>query len=97
MAHWCHLCKRMVDNENHYCDMRLGDGQVIIGWIAAHKKDEQFLIDLGIKLGERKELSNKKIKTVIFDNCIMSKGVMEKLDKYWGRFVWGLREEDFVK
>lgn len=54
------------------------------GWIHGERKDEVVLVDLGIKVGEWDE--NLKAWTP----CDVTGEGLEKLDRLWGRFIWGL-------
>ena len=58
------------------------------GWIIAEKEDEEFLKELGIKVGYYDHQHGE------FKNCLVDKKAYDKLDKYWGNFYWGLRAID---
>ena len=55
------------------------------GWIAGREEDRKFLEQLGVKTG----IYSKESKC--FEDCYVSSKVFERLDKYWGRFFWGLK------
>jgi len=59
---------------------------VYCGWIIADRGDEEFLKNLGVRLGKYEET------TTSFEGCEVSLEVLEKLDPYWGRFYWGLEK-----
>lgn len=63
-----------------------------IGWIAVPNRYEstKHLISLGIKLGRY----NRQDRT--FENCKVSDESFDKLDKFWGQYVWYLERIDEV-
>jgi hypothetical protein len=54
------------------------------GWIHGDQKDEEVLRELGVKVGEWDE--SLKAWTL----CDVTADVLDKLDRRWGRFIWGL-------
>jgi|GEM_PF-5987037 len=54
------------------------------GWIAGREEDRKFLEQLGVKVGIYSKESN------CFEDCYVSSEALERLNKHWGRFFWGL-------
>lgn len=59
-------------------------GTIYRGWISGEKEDEKTLLEMGIKLGPRNEEKQEWIE------CEVTSEAMEKLNLFWGPFVWGL-------
>lgn len=57
------------------------------GWIIGTENDRQLLKRLGITIIKSKREINNKIE---FDVNEITGEVLSKLDKYWGRLIWGL-------
>lgn len=52
------------------------------GWIAADESERERLEGLGVTLGPYVGDA--------FENCHLSLATLEKLDQFWGIYVWGL-------
>jgi hypothetical protein len=57
------------------------------GWIVSYPdgEDLEILQRLGVKLGEYDATQGS------FEDCEVTEQVLDKLDPYWGRFMWGLQ------
>lgn len=54
------------------------------GWIHGERKDEDVLRELGIKVGPWDE----GLKA--WTPCDVTADALDKMDRLWGRFIWGL-------
>lgn len=61
------------------------------GWIHGDRKDEDILRELGVKVGPWDE----ELKA--WTPCDVTGDALEKLDRLWGRFIWGLEVAEDVK
>jgi hypothetical protein len=61
------------------------------GWIHGEKRDEEVLLDMGIKVGKWDE----GLKA--WEPCDVTGEQLEKLDRLWGRFIWGLEVVEVEK
>ena len=61
--------------------------EVYEGWIMGDPKREEKLRDLGVTILEGPDLNNAGLAVW---TCEVPVKVMEKLDSYWGVFVWHL-------
>ena len=52
------------------------------GWISANVEDGPLLESLGVELGAYDELFEG------FEECHVCEETVNRLDPYWGRFVW---------
>ena len=57
-----------------------------VGWIAAVPEDRLFLEKLGVQINGPYDDFEKHF------NVYMSEDTFSRLDPYWGRFVWSLKE-----
>jgi hypothetical protein len=55
-----------------------------IGWIGGKEADRAALAALGVRVG----IWNQEAEC--FDGCEVSPEVLKRLDKEWGRYIWGL-------
>lgn len=58
--------------------------QIYRGWIHGRHEDAEVLEALGVKLGPWNE------DLQAWTNCDVTPAVLDRLDKRWGRFLWGL-------
>ena len=58
------------------------------GWIHGREEDADVLRDLGVKLGAWVD----ELKA--WTKCDVTPEVLDKLDRMWGRFIWGLNVVD---
>lgn len=56
------------------------------GWIVANKNDINLLESLGVKIKGVKDQALMTAEYII--EC--DDETLQKLDPYWGRFIWGL-------
>lgn len=64
------------------------ESKIYTGWIIASPDDRLELEVLGVELGDWDQ------ETGCFENCKVPAPALEKLDRYWGRFTWGLEPEE---
>jgi hypothetical protein len=62
------------------------DAQIFRGWIAAPEASADTLRELGIRLGKYNSSNNQ------FENCEATDEALERLDPYFGRFVFFFEE-----
>jgi len=55
------------------------------GWISANITDKSMLESFGVRVG------NYNPEEKIFENCFVSHDALNKLEPYWGYFIWHLR------
>jgi hypothetical protein len=58
--------------------------KVYRGWIEGNFEDAEALISIGVKLGAWDE----KLRT--WSSCEVTPEILEKMDSFWGKFIWGL-------
>lgn len=58
--------------------------QIYRGWIHGDEKDAEMLTSIGVKLGPWDP------KIYGWPTCDVPSEAMEKLDGWWGQFIWGL-------
>jgi hypothetical protein len=58
--------------------------QIYRGWIHGQKDDANVLLDLGVKLGPWSD------ELQAWTQCDVTASVLDRLDRMWGRFIWGL-------
>ena len=69
------------------------------GWIRHYgEKDtresaKEVLERMGITLGEYRKNTSDIPGSGEFQNCSLSDESLQKLDSFWGRFIWGLEQE----
>ncbi|MGI0148706.1 MAG: hypothetical protein ACREDF_04145 [Thermoplasmata archaeon] len=55
-----------------------------VGWIGGKESDRETLERLGVKLGSYNSDSET------WDGCEVPEKVLGRLDKLWGKYIWGL-------
>jgi len=64
--------------------------KVLKGWLVAHNNDKAFLEELGVKVkGVIHSTNDSMVYATKFD-VEVDEEAFKKLDKHWGRFIWGL-------
>lgn len=60
--------------------------KTLVGWIAALPEDRQFLEKLGVDVVGPYDEHEKHY------NVQLAEEVLDRLDPYWGKFYWSLKE-----
>ena len=61
------------------------------GWIVIPKEDRSMLVGLGAKILSEEEVESGSLSLQIEISDT------ERLDPYWGRFVWGLKKVEEIQ
>ncbi len=57
---------------------------VYVGWIGGKESDRQALESLGVQVGTWNQEGG------CFDRCEVSLKALDRLDKKWSKYIWGL-------
>ena len=60
---------------------------VYVGWIGGKETDRPALEALGVRVGHWNR------EATCWDGCEVPERVMDRLDREWGKWIWGLRRE----
>ena len=62
--------------------------KIFRGWISGDKNDREILQQLGVKVGPWEESIEA------WTPCDVTPEALKRLDRMWGRFIWGLNVVD---
>jgi len=58
--------------------------KIFRGWISGDKNDREILQQLGVKVGHWED------SVEAWTPCDVTPKALKRLDRMWGRFIWGL-------
>ncbi len=61
------------------------------GWLVFHVEDTMFLKNLGVEIVSTKQASHTADPAVLEAQVKVSDEAFDKLNPWWGRFIWGLQ------